>query len=287
MKIVLSVPWSGISIARRAARGREKQGAAKIAMSEAEEKTLPSPDSPAEEQGAEPSVSLRENPRSFTLWQRFQIFVATWLGYFAVALVGRTLRWEVSGWENWEAARRAGKGLIYTFWHRMIFAATWFWRKRGIVVMTSQNFDGEYIARIIGKHGYGAARGSSSRGGARALVEMRGAMSAGRDAAFTIDGPRGPRFQAKPGSVILAQATGGAILCFHAAVRRAFVFRKTWDLTEFPYPFTRAHMFIAPPIWVAPDADGEAQARKLQEVQAALDELRRRADAWAGRRADI
>jgi lysophospholipid acyltransferase (LPLAT)-like uncharacterized protein len=236
------------------------------------------------EQAPESVSSLKENPRTFTPWQRVQIFVASWLGYLAVALVGRTLRWEISGWEHWEAARRAGKGLIYTFWHREIFAATWFWRKRGIVVMTSQNFDGEYIARIIGKHGYGAARGSSSRGGAKALVEMRGAMSAGRDSAFTIDGPRGPRFQAKAGSVILAKATGGAILCFHAAVRSAFVFRKSWDLTEFPCPFSRAHMFIAPPIWVAPDADDEEQARKLEEVQSALDELRRRADAWAGRR---
>ena len=87
--------------------------------------------------------------RAFKLWQRLQIAVASVVGYLAVALVGRTLRFEVHGWENWEAARKLGKGLIYTFWHREIFAATWFWRKRGIVVMTSRNFDGEYIARIF------------------------------------------------------------------------------------------------------------------------------------------
>jgi lysophospholipid acyltransferase (LPLAT)-like uncharacterized protein len=236
------------------------------------------------EEAATPVSSPKANPRTFTLWQRLQIFVAAWLGYLAVALVGRTLRWEISGWDNWEAARQAGKGLIYTFWHREIFAATWFWRKRGIVVMTSQNFDGEYIARIIQKHGYGAARGSSSRGGMRALVEMRKVMSAGRDTAFTIDGPRGPRFVAKRGSVILAKSTGGAILCFHAAVRRAFVFRRSWDQTQFPYPFTRAATFIAPPIWVSPGADEEEQANKLREVQAALDDLRRRADEWAAQR---
>src|SRR5579884_3490984 len=112
-----------------------------------------------------------------------------------------------------ESAQKHGRGLVYTFWHREICAATWFWRKRGIVVMTSQNFDGEYIARIIRKHGYGAARGSSSRGARRALVEMIQGLQQGRDAAFTIDGPRGPRFVAKPGSVILAKATGAAILC--------------------------------------------------------------------------
>jgi lysophospholipid acyltransferase (LPLAT)-like uncharacterized protein len=232
--------------------------------------------------GADESAApLKENPRAFTRWQRFQIFVATWLGYLALALVGRTLRWEISGWENWEAAQKAGKKLIYTTWHRTIFAATWFWRRRGIVVMTSQNFDGEYIARIIQKLGYGAARGSSSRGAVRALVEMRKAMRLGRDAGFTIDGPRGPRYVAKPGAVILAKATGAAILCFHAAARRSYVFRKSWDQTQFPYPFSRAAIFIAPPIRVPSEADEEEQSRKIQEVQAALDDLRRRAEAWA------
>jgi hypothetical protein len=219
-------------------------------------------------------------PRTFTRWQRVEIFLASWVGYFAVLLIGRSLRWEVFGWENWEAARRRSKGLIYTFWHRGIFPATWFWRKRSIMVMTSQNFDGEYIARIIQKHGYGAARGSSSRGAQRALAEMIRWHKTGRDTAFTIDGPRGPRFVAKPGSVLLSKATGAAILCFHAVSRRRYVFRKSWDLTEFPVPFSRAAMFIAPPIVVAREADAAEQARALQRVQSTLDELRRRAEHW-------
>jgi len=148
-------------------------------------------------------------------------------------------------------------------------------------VMTSQNFDGEYIARIIERHGYGAARGSSSRGATRALVEMIRCLRKGVDTAFTIDGPRGPRFVAKPGSVLLAKPTGAVILCFHIALRKAYAFRRSWDQTQIPYPFTRAAIFIAPPILVSPDADEEEQARKLQEVQAALDELRRGGDQWA------
>ncbi len=233
------------------------------------------------------AVQLEENPRTFTLWQRAQIFVAGWVGYFAVLLIGRTLRFEVHGWENWESARRAGKGLIYTFWHREIFPATWFWRKRGIVVMTSMNFDGEYIARIIRRHGYGAARGSSSRGAGRALVEMVRCHRQGLDTAFTIDGPRGPRFVAKRGSVILARSTGAAILCFHIALRSAYVFKRSWDQFQIPYPFSRAAVFIAPPIFVREDADEAEQTRKLAEVQAALDELRRRGDEWgAGKLAE-
>jgi len=231
---------------------------------------------------AEAGVKLAENPRTFSFLQRVQIIVASWVGYFAVLLIGRTLRWHVEGWENWEAAKYIGKGLIYTFWHREIFSATWFWRKRGIVVMTSRNFDGEYIARIIEGHGYGAARGSSSRGASRALVEMIRALENGRDTAFTIDGPRGPRFAAKPGSVLLAKATGAAILCFHIALRRAYVFSRSWDQTQAPYPFSRAAIFIGPPILVSPDAGEDEQARKLREVQATLDGLKSRGETWAG-----
>jgi len=226
-------------------------------------------------------VRLFENPRTFTPWQRFQIFFASWIGTLAVLFIGRTLRWEVVGWDNWEAARKMGKGLIYTFWHREIFPATWFWRKRGIVVMTSRNFDGEYIARIIRNHGYGAARGSSTRGAGQALAEMVECLKHGQDAAFTIDGPRGPRFVAKRGSVVLSKTTGAAIVCFHVALRSAFVFKKSWDLFQIPYPFSRAAMFIAPAILVLPEANEVEQSRKLEEVQAALDELRRGGEEWA------
>jgi hypothetical protein len=238
-------------------------------------------------QASNGGVQLRENPREFTRWERFEIFLASWIGYLAVLLVGRTLRWEVFGWENWEAARKLGKGLIYTFWHREIFSACWFWRRRGIVVMTSRNFDGEYIARIIQKHGYGAARGSSTRGAVQALAEMVSCLRKGLDTAFTIDGPRGPRFVAKRGSVLLAKATGAAIVCFHVALRHAHVFTKSWDLNQFPYPFTRAATFIAPPIVVLPDADEATEAEKLQQVQATLDDLRHRGEEWVAQRGRI
>lgn len=227
--------------------------------------------------------TLGKNPRRFTPGQRLQIALAAQAGYWATWAIGRTLRWETHGWEHWEAARKAGKGLIYTFWHREICAATWFWRKRGIIVMTSQNFDGEYIARIIHKHGYGAARGSSSRGAGRALVEMIQGLRKGHDAAFTIDGPRGPRFVAKQGSVLLAKATGAAILCFHIAPSRSHVFRKSWDLLELPRPFARAAVFIAPPLFVSGTADAGEQARKSAEVQASLEALQRQGDGWRGR----
>jgi lysophospholipid acyltransferase (LPLAT)-like uncharacterized protein len=230
----------------------------------------------AGKQSAAPVAGLR----TFSFGQRVQISVASWMGSLAVSLIGRTLRWKIVGWENWEAAHALGKGLIYTFWHREIIPATWFWRKRGIVVMTSQNFDGEIIARIIRKLGYGAARGSSSRGAARALVEMTRCLRRGEDTAFTIDVPRGPRFVAKPGAVMLARASGAAILCFHVAVSSAHVFERSWDHHRVPYPFSRATIFIAPPITVSRKADDAEMERQQARVQETLDRLRAQGDEW-------
>ena len=225
-------------------------------------------------------LAPKEGARRFTFWQRVQISSASWMGSLFVSLIGRTLRWKVIGWENWEAARQMGKGLIYTFWHREIFSATWFWRKRGIVVMTSQNFDGEIIARIILKQGYGTARGSSSRGATRALVEMIRCLRRGSDVAFTIDGPRGPRYVAKGGAVLLSRATGAAILCFHIALCDAHVFEKSWDHHQIPHPFSRAAVFIAPPLVVPRDADPATMERGQSQVQATLDNLRRQGEEW-------
>ena len=228
-------------------------------------------------------VELAENPRAFPLWERFQIFLVTMFGYLGVLLIGRSLRWTIRGWENFEAALATGKPPIFTFWHREIFSATWFWRRRGIVVMTSQNFDGEYIARIIQRYGYGAARGSSSRGATRALKAMIRVMRRGRPTAFTIDGPRGPRHVAKSGAVLLAKATGAPILCFHIAPRHAYAFHKSWDLFQIPYPFSAVGIFIAPPILVPRDSEEGEQARKVAEVQAALDGLVRQGESWLRR----
>jgi lysophospholipid acyltransferase (LPLAT)-like uncharacterized protein len=232
-----------------------------------------------EESAAAQHVNVK-SVRTFSRWQRLQIFLATWLGYFAVLFIGRSLRWEVFGWENYEAARKLGKSLVFTFWHCEIFPAICFWRKRDILVMVSQNFDGEYIARIIRKHGYGVARGSSSRSASRVLVEMIRELRKRREVAVTPDGPRGPRHVAKPGFVLLSKATGAAILCFHIVSQRDWVLTKSWDRTEIPQPFTEAALFIAPPIVVPGDADEEEQERKQREVQEVLDGLVLQGDEW-------
>src|ERR1017187_655162 len=155
-------------------------------------------------------LRLAGDRRAFTIRQRIKLFLATWMGYFVVLLIGRSLRWEVFGKQNYDEAVRRGKSFIVTFWHREIFPAVWYWRQRGMVVMVSQNFDGEFIARVIHRHGYATARGSSSRGASRVLVEMVRTLRQGLEAAVTPDGPRGPRFVAKPGVVQLARLSGAS-----------------------------------------------------------------------------
>src|SRR5215471_13390550 len=183
------------------------------------------------------------------------------------------MRWESLGDSYLDDIYKTGNRAIFTFWHGRIFPATYYWRRRGIVVMTSMNRDGEAIAQCIQRFGYGAARGSSSRGGFRALVEMARMIRAGHDTAFTIDGPRGPRYVAKQGPVLLAMKTGSAIFCFHISMERKIQL-KSWDQFQIPLPFTRALVLKAEPIWVPKNAS-EPQLRALHEqMQETLDKLR-------------
>jgi len=212
--------------------------------------------------------------------QRLLIRAADLAFFVLISVIGRTIRWQVEGWENWEAATGACQVPIYTFWHNRIFTGTYFWRKRGIVVMTSQSFDGEYIARFIQRFGYGAARGSSTRGAVGAIVEMARLMRAGLPTAFTIDGPKGPRYVAKMGAVLLAKKTGQPILPFTIATRRFWEAKRSWDGFQVPFPFTRARVDIAPRIYVSADANDEALEAKRAELQAALEDLDRRGNEW-------
>ena len=208
----------------------------------------------------------------YTLGRRVAIRAADLVFYLLIRALGASARIRVEGWENWETATRDGRQPIYTFWHDQIMLATYFWRRRGIVVMTSRSFDGEYIARFIQRFGYGAARGSSSRGGVGALVDMIKLVRANCPAAFTIDGPRGPRHVAKMGAALLAKKTGSPILPFAVVPARRYA-APSWDRLQVPFPFTRVRVLIAPPIRVAPDADEAALDAAREELQRAHDSL--------------
>jgi lysophospholipid acyltransferase (LPLAT)-like uncharacterized protein len=209
---------------------------------------------------------------AYTFRQRLAIRAADLAFYLAIRLLGSTLRFSVEGGEHWEAASRGGGLPVYTFWHDRIFPGTYFFRQRRIVIMTSRSFDGEYIARFIQRFGYGAVRGSSTRGAVGALVELARLVRAGCPAGFSIDGPRGPRHVAKMGAVLLAKKTGQPVLPFGVNAER-FWRLPSWDGLQIPKPFTRVRVRFAPPIRVARDADDAALERMREELQRALEEV--------------
>jgi lysophospholipid acyltransferase (LPLAT)-like uncharacterized protein len=217
---------------------------------------------------------------TYSFKDRILIRAADLVFFILIKVLGRSVKFEVEGWQNWEAASSDGKIPIYTFWHNRVFLSTYFWRQRRIVVMTSRSFDGEYIARFIQRFGYGAARGSSTRGATGAVVEMVRLMRAGCPTAFTIDGPKGPRYVTKMGAVLLAKKTGNPILPFTITAERFWEARKSWDGFQIPKPFTRARVDIAAPIFVLPDVSDEELLDRRDELQRALDELNQRGEEW-------
>ena len=231
---------------------------------------------------AQEIVSAHYDTRLPTLpWsRRIQIPLIAAAVYSVIRLLGPTLRYEVMGWQHAERVYASKKQIIWAFWHRVIIPIVWWYRNHGVVIMNTTAFDGQWTRKVIEWLGFGTAQGSSSRGGLRGLAVMAKRLSEGVDCGFTIDGPRGPRYVAKPGPVILARKTGCPVMVFHIGVDRGITFEKTWDHFLLPKPFARAVILFAPPIYVPPDANPEALEAKHTEMQRELERVRDIAESW-------
>jgi lysophospholipid acyltransferase (LPLAT)-like uncharacterized protein len=211
-------------------------------------------------------------------WKRAQASAIAAVGYPLINALGHTLRWRVDGMHHFDAIRTGGGQPVMAFWHGRILPATFYFRRRGIVVITSENFDGEWIARIIERFGYGTARGSTTRGGLKALKQLVRDMEQGKPAGFTVDGPRGPARVAQAGAVWLSRATGNPVLPFHLEASRHWSL-GSWDRTQIPKPFSTVALAIGEPLQVArgaTDAEVEAARAELESRLKAL-EVRARA----------
>jgi len=217
--------------------------------------------------------------------KRLQAALIPRVGAPVIGLLGSTYRWRAEGAEHYEAVIASGRQPIMAFWHGRILPATLFFKRRGIVVITSANFDGEWIGGIIERFGYGTARGSTSRGATRALVQLRKLMAQGRPTAFTMDGPRGPAKRAQAGAVFLAKITGNPILPFHVESSRHWTLRS-WDRTQVPKPFAQVAIAIGGPFEVAPDVDDAGLEARRQALEATLATLETRALAMIGKKDD-
>jgi lysophospholipid acyltransferase (LPLAT)-like uncharacterized protein len=196
--------------------------------------------------------------------KRLQAKAIAVVGYRLIAALGSTLRWRTEGLDQLDRIKAGGRQPIMAFWHGRILPATYYFRRRGIVVITSENFDGEWIAGIIERFGYGTARGSTSRGARKALRQLARDIGAGRPVGFTLDGPRGPARVAQPGAVWLAKATGNPVLPFHLEADRSWTL-DSWDRTQIPRPFATVSIAMGEPLDVPDDADeGGVEAARLQ-----------------------
>ena len=210
--------------------------------------------------------------------KRAQIAAIAGLGYPLINALGHTLQWRVEGLEHYDAIIASGRQPVMAFWHGRILPATYYFRRRGIVVITSENFDGEWIARIIGRFGFGTARGSSSRGGLKAMLQLVRDMERGKPAGFTLDGPRGPARAAQPGAIWLAQRTGNPVLPFHLEASSHWTM-KSWDRTQVPKPFSTVSLVIGDPMEVPRDAGDEQLESMRMELEQRLATLEHRAFA--------
>ena len=226
-----------------------------------------------------PSVFRRGSLSEFAFKERLTIRVADVAFYLAIRLIGPTLRIDAENEHFYSETIAAGQQPIVAIWHDRIFAGVWYLRNRGLAVLTSKSKDGEYIARFLTRFGFGAIRGSSSRGGVRGLVEMIRLMRKGVPMAFTVDGPRGPRYVAKSGPVMLAKKTGNPILPFIIECSSYWQI-KSWDSLQIPRPFARAKVIYSDPIYVEGECGDAGIERKRVELQKSLDELVSAAKEW-------
>ncbi|MBG0789990.1 MAG: lysophospholipid acyltransferase family protein [Desulfovibrionaceae bacterium] len=180
----------------------------------------------------------------------------------------RSIRFTLVGSSEFIELNESGQPVIIALFHGELFPVTGFGSTltSNLVTFVSQSKDGEIIARVLERLGHVTVRGSSSKGGVRALLRAKRIMERDRRmAVFTVDGPRGPRQKAKGGVLFLAQRAGARIVPFRAFPERAKVFDKSWDKFTLPMPFSRCTIRIGEPFDVTGERLDEAVLKREQE----------------------
>ncbi len=195
-----------------------------------------------------------------------------------VRLVRATAR--VAIWDGYGVAPGAGQGgpVIWAFWHNRLAGPLVASPGDGRGVMISRSRDGELIARVVAGFGYEPLRGSTSRGGSRALREVVRHLAAGRDVVFTPDGPRGPRYRVQPGVAFASRRSGAPVVPVGVGIRGKAVFRS-WDRFQLPLPLAGIHLVAGRPVVVPPDGPIRPWVGR---IEAELARATARADARAG-----
>jgi lysophospholipid acyltransferase (LPLAT)-like uncharacterized protein len=192
-------------------------------------------------------------------------------------VVGPLLKTLASSWrirldheERWLELYRARRPHVFLLWHEALLPLLWQHRDQGIAIVVSEAREGRYLSDFAASLGYFSLHGSSTRGGARALLGAVKELQAGRAVAFTPDGPRGPRRELKPGVVAAAQRGGAVVVPIHAEADRAWRLHS-WDRFMIPKPLTRVWIRYGRPFEVGPGDTGFSEGVEL--ATARLDEI--------------
>ncbi len=201
------------------------------------------------------------------------------LGYWLIRGLARTLRVELddrAGVRNVPQTR----AYIGALWHNRLLVAPLVLRRfvpqRRGAALISPSRDGALIADLVERFGFDVVRGSSSRKGATAMLQLADTLAAGRDVVFTPDGPRGPVYEMGPGIILLAQKSGAAVIPI--GIEYSSCWRLgSWDGFMIPRPFSRVRVVFAEPHAVRPSATDEQfeqERLRLQNTLLALTERR-------------
>jgi len=214
----------------------------------------------------------------FGLKDRILFWMVSVIGAALIRLLGKSWRITVVGQENVEKVWKQHKRVIYAFWHGRLFALAYTHRRQRVGILISQHRDGEFIARIVQRLGMTPVRGSSTKGGAKGVLEM---IKAGQnhDLAITPDGPKGPRYKVQPGAAYLASRAGIPLIPMTNSAKSAWIL-KSWDIFMIPKPFTRVMVLIGQPLWVNPEAEQEELQQAGQKLEEELLALTQKADQY-------
>ncbi len=220
----------------------------------------------------------------FTVVQRLVLAIIPRLVWALFSVIGRTWRFEVIAEEGVTPIvfGEISPAKVFCFWHQCVLPCTVYFRHSKAIILISRSFDGELITRILEMFGFGAVRGSSSRGAREGLLGLKDVIETGRTAIFTADGPRGPIYRTKAGPIKLAQMTGVPIGAFHLEPEHAWTMRS-WDRFLVPKPFTRIVVSWAQWTHVPTGLANEDFEPKREELNAAIERARLRALAHFGK----
>lgn len=194
-------------------------------------------------------------------------------------LYGLTLRQIDVGREEVDKLKQQNQSWIYAFWHTNVLLSPYLHRGQNLNAMISASKDGEIISQVVYRFGNKAVRGSTSRGGMKALRTLLEKLRNGEPAAMTPDGPRGPAFKLQNGVVIAASRGRAPIIPFHYEAKRQWIAEKSWDKHRIPMPFTTLVVHFGKPIYVPENLDDESfkyyvsyvESKMLENMKACQD----------------